>query len=153
MGFQLLKEKPTLRRWSSRYIPSITSQGSSSLIYLNRTLYLNWRCLFWGNTWTPSLIEGGGGFSKSWCVLLCNCRCVWQDCGCSWGQSMSACDVDEFVVNPASDLFFLKCFLIYMADFRFLKPLLFIAKWAKRVSFLGLLKKDCIALFDKRADA
>lgn len=49
--------------------------------------------------------------------------------------------------------FFLKCFLIYMADFRFLKPLLFIAKWAKRVSFLGLLKKDCIALFDKRADA
>lgn len=66
---------------------------------------------------------------------------------------MSACDVDEFVVNPASDLFFLKCFLIYMADFRFFKPLLFIAKWAKRVSFLGLLKKDCIALFDKRADA
>lgn len=56
---------------------------------------------------------GRGGFSKSWCVLLCNCRCVWQDCGCSWGQSMSACDVDEFVVNPASDLFSQMFFNLY----------------------------------------
>lgn len=81
-----------------------------------------------------------GGFSKSWCVLLCNCRCIWQDWLFLRPKHVSVW-CWRVCCKSRIRSFFSNVFLIYMADFRFLKPLLFIAKWAKRVSFLGLLKK------------